>query len=100
MRIALLLILLLPLCTLAAPAAKPAAKAPPAKAAARSDKVQRSQRGNLVIENIPDIPPALAELTNQYQQARSASLQGWLDDGVLITTRFGDTAQVHRVAFP
>ncbi len=83
--------LLLPLCALAAPAAKPAAKPDP--------KVQRAERGNLVTENIPEIPAALAELTNRYQQARGASLQGWLGDAPLITTRFGDTAQVHRVAF-
>jgi dipeptidyl aminopeptidase/acylaminoacyl peptidase len=84
--------LLLPLCTLAAAPAKPAGKAEP--------KVQRAERGNLVTENVPEIPAALAERTNQYQQARGASLQGWLGDAPLITTRFGDTAQVHRVAFP
>ena len=79
--------LLLPLCVAAAP---PATR----------PKVQRVERGALVIENIPEIPGALAERTNQYQQARGASLQGWLGDTVLITTRFGDSAQVHRVAFP
>lgn len=83
--------LLLPLCSLAAAPAKPAPK---------PGKVQRVERGNLITENVPDIPPALAERTNQYQQARGASLQGWLGDAPLITTRFGDTAQVHRVAFP
>ena len=87
MRIVLLLTLLLPLSALAAPPARPG-------------KVQRVERGPLVIENIPEIPAALAERTNQYQQARGASLQGWLGDTLLITTRFGDTTQAHRVAFP
>ncbi len=87
--------LLLPLTALAAAPAKPSPKAAP-----KDPKVQRAERGNLVTENIPEIPAALAERTNQYQQARGASLQGWLGDTPLITTRFGDTAQVHRVAFP
>lgn len=79
----------------------PAVAAAPAKtAAARAAKVQRVERGNLVIENIPEIPDALAERTNQYQQTRSAVLRGWLGDSVLVTTRFAETAQVHRVAFP
>jgi len=68
--------------------------------AAPAKGVQRSERGNLVIENIPEIPPALAERTNQYQQTRGASLQGWLGDQILITTRFAETSQVHRVAAP
>ena len=62
--------------------------------------VQRSERGALVIENVPDIPAALAERMYQYQQTRGASLQGWLGDSLLITTRFAETSQVHRVAAP
>jgi hypothetical protein len=54
------------------------AAAPPAKPPAKPGKVQRVERGSLVLENVPDIPPALAERTNLYQQARSASLQGWV----------------------
>ncbi|MGQ0587024.1 MAG: S9 family peptidase, partial [Gammaproteobacteria bacterium] len=57
-------------------------------------------RGSLVTENVPEIPAALAELSNQYQQARGASLQGWAGHSILITTRFAESAQVHRVAFP
>jgi dipeptidyl aminopeptidase/acylaminoacyl peptidase len=84
--------LLLPLATVAAPPAKAAKPA--------TDKIQRTERGALVLENVPEVPAALAERTNQYQQSRAASLQGWIGDELLITTRFGDTAQVHRVAFP
>ncbi|HEX4871068.1 MAG TPA: S9 family peptidase [Nevskiaceae bacterium] len=68
----------------------PAAEAPP-----------RVERGNLVLEGVPEVPAALAERLNQYQQTRSASLEGWLADGsLLITTRFAETAQVHRVKTP
>lgn len=63
---------------------------------------KRVERGNLAIEGIPEIPAQVAERMNQYQQTRAASLAGWLPrgGGVLITTRFGETAQVHRVARP
>ena len=63
--------------------------------------VARVERGNLVLEDVPEVPPALAERIHAYQQTRGATLEGWTEDGaVLITTRFGETAQVHRVAQP
>ena len=63
--------------------------------------VERIERGNLVIEDIPEIPAELAERMNQYQQVRTAAFEGWLGrDSVLITTRFAETSQVHRVSFP
>lgn len=61
----------------------------------------RVEVGNRVSEGLPEIPAELIESLNQYQNTRSAQFQGWLDDGsILITTRFGDTAQVHRVERP
>lgn len=61
----------------------------------------RIERGSLVLDGLPDIPSAFAERLNQYQQTRSASLEGWLADGsLLIATRFGETAQLHRVLRP
>lgn len=65
--------------------------------------VERIERGNLVLEDVPPVPDEIADRTYRYQQARSAVLAGWLgraEDGLLISTRFGDTAQVHRVAKP
>jgi len=63
---------------------------------------ERIERGALVTEGIPDIPPALATRLAQYQNARSAGLADWLrnGDGLLVTTRFGETTQLHRVAGP
>ncbi|MEP0916716.1 S9 family peptidase [Leptolyngbya sp. DQ-M1] len=57
---------------------------------------------NLVVESIPPIPAALAQTVDRYTQFRSAGLLSWHPQRreVLITTRFGDVAQVHRVAFP
>src|SRR5215831_4047007 len=63
--------------------------------------VERREVGQLVLENIPETPPVLAESLRSYENVRSAYFQDWLDDGsMLITTRFGQTAQIHRVAFP
>lgn len=64
-------------------------------------EVARLATGNRVSENVPEIPPELIESLNRYQNTRGASFQGWLADGsLLISTRFGDTAQVHRIERP
>lgn len=64
-------------------------------------EVARIEIGNRISENVPEIPPELIESLNRYQNTRGASFHGWLDDGsILIGTRFGDTAQVHRVERP
>ncbi|NDY94536.1 prolyl oligopeptidase family serine peptidase [Wenzhouxiangella limi] len=61
----------------------------------------RVQQGNLVMENIPDIPPEVRERLRQYQNVRSASLSDFgPDGGIYITTRFGETSQIHHVARP
>ncbi len=45
---------------------------------------------------------SVSEKMLQYQNTRAASLSGWLhsDKGILISTRFGETAQVHHVKSP
>jgi dipeptidyl aminopeptidase/acylaminoacyl peptidase len=63
---------------------------------------QRVTRGALLIEGIPEIPADLQERLQQYENSRSASLADWLPsgEGMLITTRFADTSQIHRVDRP
>lgn len=57
--------------------------------------------GNIVYDGVPATPPALQAAINPYYNARSATFQAWLPDGgMLISTRFGDTYQIHRVAKP
>ena len=79
---------------------------PPPPAAAASAEAggatsARHTEGNLVIEGIPAIPPELNETLLRYQNARSAGFSGWTPGGgMLIATRFGETAQVHRVDSP
>lgn len=62
----------------------------------------RREVGQLVMEGVPDIPVEVEERTFQYQASRSAFLVGWAADGkgVFISTRFGETSQVHFVASP
>jgi dipeptidyl aminopeptidase/acylaminoacyl peptidase len=63
--------------------------------------VDRRVVGPLVLENIPPTPPALAESLRSYENVRGAAFEDWLADGtMLIATRFGQTSQIHRVAFP
>jgi dipeptidyl aminopeptidase/acylaminoacyl peptidase len=56
----------------------------------------------LVADGIPAIPSELAARTRPYMEFRSASFSGWhpTDKSMLISTRFANTAQIHRVAFP
>ena len=65
-------------------------------------EAQQREQGNLVIENIPEIPDSLAQRQQQYQNVRSASVADWHPDGeqLLISTRFGETSQLHLVSQP
>src|SRR5262245_9207464 len=56
----------------------------------------------ITVQNVPAVPPELAERLRQYQNTRAAAFRGWSPDGkgMLIATRFGDTAQLHRVYEP
>ena len=56
----------------------------------------------LVADGIPPVPAALANLTRPYMEFRTAGFAGWSprDHSMLINTRFGSTAQLHRVAMP
>jgi len=57
---------------------------------------------NLVGEGIPSIPSALSETVGRYTEFRGAGLQDWHPTRreMLVTTRFADTNQIHRVRFP
>lgn len=57
---------------------------------------------NLVAQGIPAIPVAVAERANQYTEFRSAGVLDWhpTKREMLISTRFADVPQIHRVATP
>jgi dipeptidyl aminopeptidase/acylaminoacyl peptidase len=63
---------------------------------------QQKEIGNLVAEGIPEVPPTLVERMNQYQNTRSASFIDWHPSGshMLMSTRFGETAQLHTIDHP
>ena len=65
-------------------------------------EIERREVGNLVMENVPEIPQALKERLLQYQNVRSASFRDWdpRGNGILISTRFGETGQFHLVSQP
>src|SRR3954454_22251823 len=56
---------------------------------------------SIAAEGVPAVPEALVRELNRYQNIRSASFQDWEPGrrAQLILTRFGNTNQVHRVAF-
>ncbi len=68
---------------------------------ANAADVERVTRGNLAIEGIPEIPPELVQRMRRYQFSRSALFTGWTSDGkITISTRFGNTNQLHLVDHP
>jgi dipeptidyl aminopeptidase/acylaminoacyl peptidase len=64
--------------------------------------VRTTNNGNLVMEDIPEIPAEIVADLNRYQNTRSASFRDWTEDGngIYISTRFGDVSQLHRVDMP
>ena len=64
--------------------------------------VKRREIGQLVIEDIPEIPEDLKQRMQQYMNTRSAGFSGWEENGggMFIITRFGETRQVHYVSGP
>ena len=58
--------------------------------------------GDVVLDGTPAIPAELHARLQQYLETRTATVQDIADDGasMLITTRFANTAQAHRIAGP
>ncbi len=56
----------------------------------------------ITTEQVPVVPETVFTRLRRYQSTRSAVFNGWSPDGrgVLIGTRFGETAQLHRVFTP
>src|SRR5258705_12919122 len=81
------LVLALPLCGTAAHA---------------QDTPTVSPNETLVTAGVPPIPASIAEVTRRYTEYRSAALLDWHPEKpeMLITTRFANTPQIHRVVSP
>ncbi|MGH8259100.1 MAG: TolB family protein, partial [Steroidobacteraceae bacterium] len=56
---------------------------------------------SLILEGVPMLDSGIATRLARYEDVREATFLDWLPDGsMLIDTRFGDVAEVHRVAAP
>lgn len=57
---------------------------------------------NLIADGIPAVPDALVAATRPYMEYRTAAFRGWNtnDHSMLISTRFGNVAQLHTVKNP
>ncbi|MDP2227957.1 MAG: hypothetical protein Q8J78_10845, partial [Moraxellaceae bacterium] len=64
-------------------------------------QVERREIGQLVYEGVPAAPSELQAAISPYYEVRSAELKDWLEDGsMLISTRFAETTQIHRLTAP
>ena len=64
-------------------------------------EVPRSERGQLVLEDIPDVPDRINRRLSRYLETRSAYLADFTRRGeLLVTTRFANTSQFHLVNQP
>lgn len=73
-------------------------------AAVPADDVQRRvvHDGNLVMEDIPEIPKDVFVSLMRFQNIRAASFRAWTPDGngIFVSTGFGDVDSIHRVDMP
>jgi dipeptidyl aminopeptidase/acylaminoacyl peptidase len=70
-------------------------------ALAGPDTEWTANEGQLVLQDVPEIPPELVQRLNRYQNVRSAVFQHWANGGgIYIRTRFGELSQLHRVSTP
>jgi dipeptidyl aminopeptidase/acylaminoacyl peptidase len=61
----------------------------------------RVERGNLIFDNIPEVPAEVTERLDAYLNAREATPLGFSPKGqLLIATRFADVNQLHVVERP
>lgn len=68
---------------------------------AQTPTVERKVEGNRTSENVPEIPRELLDRLARYQNTRGANVAGWTKDGcLLVSTRFAETSQAHRVCAP
>jgi len=57
---------------------------------------------NLVVQGVPSIPASLADEVRRYTESRAAFFADWhpAERAMLVSTRFANTAQIHRVKQP
>jgi dipeptidyl aminopeptidase/acylaminoacyl peptidase len=70
-----------------------------ASLAAAEVSTREANNGNLVMEDVPEIPGSIVSDLNRYQNVRSAIFRDWSADGrgIFVDTRFADVSQIHHV---
>ncbi len=70
--------------------------------AAYSQEVDALKPPAITTTSVPVVPAEIEDRLRQCQNTRAAAFQGWSPDGngLLLSTRFGNTAQLHRVYEP
>jgi dipeptidyl aminopeptidase/acylaminoacyl peptidase len=71
-------------------------------AATFAGEISLARWNNMILENIPDIPPSVAARLRPYQNVRYATFLDWLpkDSGMVIRTRFSETSQIYLIETP
>jgi dipeptidyl aminopeptidase/acylaminoacyl peptidase len=64
------------------------------------EPLARLQVGDMLLEGVPPVVATGSAEVGPYLEYRSARLLGWLNDSLVIRTRFGATDQLHRVDSP
>ena len=64
-----------------------------------SQESRTENNGNLILEDIPAIPNSIKEDLSKFQNVRSAAFRGFnnQNEGLFISTRFGNVSQLHLV---
>ena len=64
-----------------------------------AQETRTENNGNLILEDIPAIPGSIKEDLSKFQNVRSAAFRGFnnQDEGLFISTRFGNVSQLHLV---
>ena len=67
-----------------------------------SQEIRTENNGNLILEDIPLIPESIKEDLSKFQNVRSAAFRGFnhQEEGLYISTRFGNVSQLHLVKSP
>ncbi len=71
--------------------------------ASSKDIVRRTlNEGNLILEGVPTIAPALRHALERYKHIRYSTMKDWSRDGkhIYISTRFSNVNQLHKVVQP
>lgn len=70
--------------------------------AAAADEPDPRRPPAITTQEVPAVPDEVFQRQRQYSNVRSASFSGWAPDGtgILISTRFGNASQLHRVYEP